>query len=103
VLRHPEHRARASGEAHCTRRAVEPSPGGARAVRSSKRGITLAIPAEPARHARLFAYGERIGARAPDGPAGSGPPTPGKKTCRSALVELIFEGLVREADGEEER
>ena len=88
VLRHPEHRAR-FGEAH--KRAVAPFEVALERF-AAQRGITLAIPADQLATA-LFAMENGIGLeRLTD--AGT---TDADLPLR--LVELIFEGLVRHADG----
>ena len=88
VLRHPEHRAR-FGEAH--KRAVEPFRIALERY-AVQQGITLAIPADQLATA-LFAMENGIGLERLTDPGSAEPDLPVR------LVELIFEGLVREADG----
>jgi AcrR family transcriptional regulator len=88
VLRHPEHRAR-FGEAH--RRAVEPFRVALEQF-AEQRGITLAIPADQLATS-LFAMENGIGLERLTDPESADADLPVR------LVELIFEGLVREADG----
>jgi AcrR family transcriptional regulator len=88
VLRHPEHRAR-FGEAH--KRAVEPFRLALERF-AEQRGITLAIPADQLAIA-LFAMENGIGLERLTDPDAADPELPVQ------LVTLIFEGLVRDADG----
>ena len=88
VLRHPEHRAR-FGEAHS--RAVAPFKYALERF-AAQRGITLAIPAEQLAVA-LFAMENGIGLERLTDPEAAAADLPVR------LVELIFEGLVRDADG----
>jgi AcrR family transcriptional regulator len=88
VLRHPEHRAR-FGEAH--RRAVEPFKVALERF-AQQRGITLAIPADQLATS-LFAMENGIGLERLTDPESADADLPVR------LVELIFEGLVRDADG----
>jgi AcrR family transcriptional regulator len=88
VLRHPEHRAR-FGEAH--RRAVEPFRVALEQF-AEQRGITLAIPADQLATS-LFAMENGIGLERLTNPESADADLPVR------LVELIFEGLVRQADG----
>jgi AcrR family transcriptional regulator len=88
VLRHPEHRAR-FGEAH--RRAVEPFRVALEQF-AEQRGITLAIPADQLATS-LFAMENGIGLERLTDPESADADLPVR------LVELIFEGLVRQADG----
>jgi AcrR family transcriptional regulator len=87
VLRHPEHRAR-FGEAH--KRAVEPFRIALERY-AAQQGIALAIPADQLATA-LFAMENGIGLERLTDPDSADPDLPIR------LVELIFEGLVREAD-----
>lgn len=88
VLRHPEHRAR-FGEAH--KRAVAPF---ARAVErfAAQQGVTLPIPADQLATA-MFAMENGIGLERLTDPEAADADLPIR------LVQLIFEGLVRGADG----
>jgi AcrR family transcriptional regulator len=88
VLRHPEHRAR-FGAAH--RRAVEPFKVALERF-AQQRGITLAIPADQLATS-LFAMENGIGLERLTDPESADADLPVR------LVELIFEGLVRDADG----
>jgi AcrR family transcriptional regulator len=88
VLRHPEHRAR-FGEAH--RRAVAPFKVALEQF-AEQRGIALAIPADQLATS-LFAMENGIGLERLTDPESADADLPVR------LVELIFEGLVREADG----
>jgi AcrR family transcriptional regulator len=88
VLRHPEHRAR-FGEAH--RRAVEPFRVALERF-AEQRGIELAIPADQLATS-LFAMENGIGLERLTDPESADADLPVR------LVELIFEGLVRDADG----
>jgi AcrR family transcriptional regulator len=88
VIRHPEHRAR-FGEAH--NRAVVPFQEALERF-AAQQGITLAIPADQLATA-LFAMENGIGLERLTDPDSADADLPVR------LVELIFEGLVREADG----
>jgi AcrR family transcriptional regulator len=88
VLRHPEHRAR-FGEAH--NRAVVPFQVALERF-AAQQGITLAIPADQLATA-LFAMENGIGLERLTDPDSADADLPVR------LVELIFEGLVRDADG----
>jgi AcrR family transcriptional regulator len=88
VLRHPEHRAR-FGEAH--RRAVEPFRVALERF-AAQQGITLAIPADQLATS-LFAMENGIGLERLTDPEVADADLPVR------LMELIFEGLVRDADG----
>jgi AcrR family transcriptional regulator len=88
VIRHPEHRAR-FGEAH--KRAVEPFRLALERF-AAQRGITLAIPADQLATA-MFAMENGIGLERLTDPEAADADLPIR------LVELIFEGLVRDADG----
>jgi AcrR family transcriptional regulator len=88
VLRHPEHRAR-FGAAH--RRAVEPFRVALEQF-AAQRGITLPIPADQLATS-LFAMENGIGLERLTDPESADADLPVR------LVELIFEGLVRDADG----
>jgi AcrR family transcriptional regulator len=88
VLRHPEHRARFA-EAH--KRAVEPFRIALERF-AAQQGITLAIPADQLATA-MFAMENGIGLERLTDPEAADADLPVR------LVELIFEGLVREADG----
>jgi AcrR family transcriptional regulator len=87
VLRHPEHRARFR-EAH--NRAVAPFKVALERF-AAQQGITLAIPADQLAVA-MFAMENGIGLERLTDPGSADPELPVR------LVELIFEGLVREAD-----
>jgi AcrR family transcriptional regulator len=88
VLRHPEHRAR-FGKAH--NRAVVPFQVALERF-AAQQGITLAIPADQLATA-LFAMENGIGLERLTDPDSAEADLPVR------LVELIFEGLVRDADG----
>jgi AcrR family transcriptional regulator len=88
VLRHPEHRAR-FGAAH--RRAVEPFRVALDRF-AAQQGITLAIPADQLATS-LFAMENGIGLERLTDPDAADADLPVR------LMELIFEGLVRDADG----
>jgi AcrR family transcriptional regulator len=88
VLRHPEHRARFS-EAH--KRAVEPFRLALERF-AAQQGIALAIPSDQLATA-LFAMENGIGLERLTDPDSADPELPVR------LVTMIFEGLVREADG----
>jgi AcrR family transcriptional regulator len=88
VLRHPEHRAR-FGKAH--NRAVVPFQVALERF-AAQQGITLAIPADQLATA-LFAMENGIGLERLTDPDSADADLPVR------LVELIFEGLVRDADG----
>jgi AcrR family transcriptional regulator len=88
VLRHPEHRAR-FGEAH--RRAVAPFEAALERF-AAQQGITLPIPADQLA-VSLFAMENGIGLERLTDPESADADLPVR------LVELIFEGLVRDADG----
>jgi AcrR family transcriptional regulator len=88
VLRHPEHRAR-FGEAHS--RAVAPFKDALERF-ADQRGITLAIPADQLAVA-MFAMENGIGLERLTDPESADADLPLR------LVQLIFEGLIRDADG----
>jgi AcrR family transcriptional regulator len=88
VLRHPEHRAR-FGEAH--RRAIEPFKVALEHF-AAQEGITLSIPADQLATA-MFAMENGIGLERLTDPATADHDLPIR------LGRLIFDGLVREADG----
>jgi AcrR family transcriptional regulator len=88
VLRHPEHRAR-FGEAH--KRAVEPFAIALERF-AAQQGIALSIPADQLATA-MFAMENGIGLERLTDPEAADADLPVR------LVKLIFEGLVREADG----
>jgi AcrR family transcriptional regulator len=88
VLRHPEHRARF---AVTHKRAIEPFASTLERF-AAQQGITLAIPADQLATA-MFAMENGIGLERLTDPEAADADLPVR------LVELIFEGLVREADG----
>jgi AcrR family transcriptional regulator len=88
VLRHPEHRVR-FGSAHS--RAMAPFKDALERF-AAQRGITLAIPADQLAVA-MFAMENGVGLERLTDPESADADLPVR------LVELIFEGLVREADG----
>jgi AcrR family transcriptional regulator len=88
VLRHPEHRAR-FGKAH--KRAVEPFRLALERF-AAQQGIALAIPSDQLATA-MFAMENGIGLERLTDPDSADPELPVR------MVELIFDALVREAEG----